>query len=55
MNKDVIDAIPAGRAQTALAVLAPGITTGSQDVGGTNTLGFQSRGHSRRDAPPTSG
>src|SRR5579862_5399837 len=40
MNKDVIDAIPVGRAQTALAVLVPGMTSGSQDVGGTNTLGF---------------
>lgn len=40
MSKDVIDAIPVGRAQTALAVLVPGMTTGSQDVGGTNTLGF---------------
>jgi hypothetical protein len=40
MNKEVIDAIPAGRAQTALAVLVPGMVTGSQDVGGTNTLGF---------------
>ena len=40
MSKDVIDSIPVGRAQTALAVLVPGMTTGSQDVGGTNTLGF---------------
>jgi hypothetical protein len=40
MNKDVIDAIPVGRAQTDLAVLVPGMTTGSQNVGGQNTLGF---------------
>jgi Carboxypeptidase regulatory-like domain len=40
MSKEIVDAIPVGRAQTALAVLVPGMTAGAQDVGGTNTLGF---------------
>jgi hypothetical protein len=34
ISKDIIDAIPAGRGQSALAVLIPGMTTGGQDVGG---------------------
>ena len=37
LSKDVIDAIPAGRGQSALAVLIPGMQTGGQDVGGQNT------------------
>jgi hypothetical protein len=37
ISKDVIDAIPAGRGQSALAVLIPGMVTGGQDVGGQNT------------------
>ena len=36
ISKDVIDSIPAGRGQSALAVLIPGMTAGGQDVGGTN-------------------
>jgi hypothetical protein len=36
ISKDVIDAIPAGRGQSALAVLIPGMTAGGQDVGGSN-------------------
>jgi hypothetical protein len=40
MSREIVDAIPAGRAQTDLAVLIPGMTTGSFDVGGQNTLGF---------------
>jgi hypothetical protein len=36
LSKDIIDAIPAGRGQSALAVLIPGMTAGGQDVGGTN-------------------
>ena len=36
ISKDIIDAIPAGRGQSALAVLIPGMTAGGQDVGGTN-------------------
>ena len=37
ISKDIIDAIPAGRGQSALAVLIPGMVTGGQDVGGQNT------------------
>ncbi len=37
ISKDIIDAIPAGRGQSALAVLIPGMNTGGQDVGGQNT------------------
>ena len=37
ISKEVIDAIPAGRGQSALAVLIPGMVTGGQDVGGQNT------------------
>jgi hypothetical protein len=37
ISKDVVDAIPAGRGQSALAVLIPGMVTGGQDVGGQNT------------------
>jgi hypothetical protein len=37
LSKEVIDAIPAGRGQLALAVLVPGMVTGGQDVGGQNT------------------
>jgi hypothetical protein len=37
ISKDVIDAIPAGRGQSALAILIPGMVTGGQDVGGQNT------------------
>jgi hypothetical protein len=36
ISKDIIDSIPAGRGQSALAVLIPGMTAGGQDVGGTN-------------------
>ncbi len=36
ISKDIIDAIPAGRGQSALAVLIPGMTAGGQDVGGSN-------------------
>ena len=36
LSKDVIDAIPAGRGQSALAVLIPGMVAGGQDVGGSN-------------------
>jgi hypothetical protein len=36
ISKEVIDAIPAGRGQSALAVLIPGMTAGGQDVGGSN-------------------
>jgi len=36
ISKEIIDAIPAGRGQSALAVLIPGMTAGGQDVGGTN-------------------
>jgi len=36
ISKDVIDVIPAGRGQSALAVLIPGMTAGGQDVGGSN-------------------
>jgi hypothetical protein len=38
MEKDVLDAIPAGRSHQDLAILIPGISGGSQDVGGTTTL-----------------
>jgi hypothetical protein len=37
ISKEVIDTIPAGRGQSALAVLIPGMVTGGQDVGGQNT------------------
>jgi hypothetical protein len=37
LSKEIIDAIPAGRGQSALAVLVPGMITGGQDVGGQNT------------------
>jgi hypothetical protein len=37
LSKDVIDSIPAGRGQSALAVLIPGMVTTGQDVGGQNT------------------
>ena len=37
ISKEIIDAIPAGRGQSALAVLIPGMVTGGQDVGGQNT------------------
>src|SRR4030095_3413222 len=36
ISKDIIDSIPAGRGQSALAVLIPGMTAGGQDVGGSN-------------------
>jgi hypothetical protein len=36
ISKEIIDAIPAGRGQTALAVLIPGMVAGGQDVGGQN-------------------
>ena len=36
LSKEIIDAIPAGRGQTALAVLIPGMVAGGQDVGGQN-------------------
>ena len=36
ISKEIIDAIPAGRGQSALAVLIPGMTAGGQDVGGSN-------------------
>jgi len=37
ISKEIIDAIPAGRGQSALAVLIPGMVTGGQDVGGQAT------------------
>src|SRR5262249_26706035 len=37
VRKDIIDAIPAGRGQSALAVLVRGMVRGGQDVGGQNT------------------
>jgi hypothetical protein len=37
ISKEIIDSIPAGRGQSALAVLIPGMVTGGQDVGGQNT------------------
>ncbi len=37
LSKEIIDAIPAGRGQSALAVLIPGMVTSGQDVGGQNT------------------
>lgn len=41
MNSDVIDALPTGRTPMSLATLIPGVVgfLGSQDVGGTDTLG----------------
>src|SRR4026209_1116072 len=36
LRRGIIGAIPAGRGQSALAVLIPGMTAGGQDVGGTN-------------------
>jgi hypothetical protein len=38
MQRDVVDAIPTGRSYQSLAVLVPGMTTGAQDIGGTNNL-----------------
>ena len=42
ISKDIIDAIPAGRGQSALAVLIPGMTAGGQDVGGSNNQSLSS-------------
>ncbi len=41
LNSDVIDALPTGRTPMSLATLIPGVVgfLGSQDVGGTDTLG----------------
>jgi len=38
LDKDLVDAIPAGRSHQELTVLIPGVTGGTLDVGGTNTL-----------------
>jgi hypothetical protein len=38
IEKDVLDAVPTGRSLFNVAVLVPGVNTGSIDVGGTNTL-----------------
>jgi hypothetical protein len=38
MQKDIIDAIPAGRSHQEIAVLIPGVSGGAPDVGGSNTL-----------------
>jgi hypothetical protein len=40
LGKDIVDAIPAGRSHQQLAVLIPGVTGTSPDVGGANTLGL---------------
>src|SRR5688500_3933619 len=42
ISKDIIDAIPAGRGQSALAVLIPGMSAGGQDVGGSNNQSLSS-------------
>jgi len=34
VGHEIIDSLPAGRSPTALTALIPGVTTGSQDVGG---------------------
>jgi hypothetical protein len=44
ISKDVVDAIPAGRSHQQLAVLIPGVTGMTPDVGGANTLGLVSLG-----------
>jgi len=38
VGHEIIDSLPAGRSPTALTALIPGVTTGSQDVGGVNSL-----------------
>ena len=43
-QKEVIDAIPAGRSHAQIAVLIPGVTGANPDVGGSNTLGLTSLG-----------
>ena len=40
MDREVIDAIPAGRQHASLAVLIPGVVSNAQDVGGSSNLGF---------------
>ena len=40
IDKEIVDAIPAGRSHQQLAVLIPGVTGASPDVGGANTLGL---------------
>jgi carboxypeptidase family protein len=44
LSKDIVDAIPAGRSHQQLAVLIPGVTGATPDVGGANTLGLVSLG-----------
>jgi hypothetical protein len=44
ISKNVVDAIPAGRSHQQLAVLIPGVTGATPDVGGANTLGLVSLG-----------
>jgi carboxypeptidase family protein len=40
LDKEIVDAIPAGRSHQQLAVLIPGVTGTTPDVGGANTLGL---------------
>jgi hypothetical protein len=40
IDKEIVDAIPAGRSHQQLAVLIPGVTGAPPDVGGANTLGL---------------
>jgi hypothetical protein len=42
IDKQVIDAIPAGRNHIQYGVLIPGVTSGTRDVGGTRTLALTS-------------
>jgi hypothetical protein len=44
IDKEIVDAIPAGRSHQQLAVLIPGVTGASPDVGGANTLGLVALG-----------
>ena len=42
IDKQVIDAVPAGRNHIQYGVLIPGVTSGTRDVGGTRTLALAS-------------
>jgi hypothetical protein len=44
IDKEIVDSIPAGRSHQQLAVLIPGVTGASPDVGGANTLGLVALG-----------
>jgi hypothetical protein len=44
IDKEIVDAIPAGRSHQQLAVLIPGVTGAAPDVGGANTLGLVALG-----------